>query len=78
MFSRFTAHIRLFCAPLAALMTLPIILVAALFPVAALAANNWTEACHAGECQWDLQSTHGSGTMLLVNFVFFPGHCNRS
>ncbi|KAM5537487.1 hypothetical protein V8D89_008814 [Ganoderma adspersum] len=47
-------------------MTLPIILVAALFPVAALAANNWTEACHTGECQWDLQSTHGSGTMFLA------------
>ena len=71
MFCRFTAHIRLFCASPAALMTLPKLLVAALFPVAALAANNWTEACHTGECQWDLQSTHGSGTMLLVNFVLF-------
>ena len=78
MFCRFTAHIRLFRVPLVAFMTLPIILVAALFPVAALAANNWTEACHTGECQWDLQSTHGSGTMLLVHFVLFPGHCTPS
>ncbi|PIL27869.1 hypothetical protein GSI_09991 [Ganoderma sinense ZZ0214-1] len=46
-------------------MTLPRILVATLLPAAALAANNWTEACHTGECQWDLHSTHASGTMLL-------------
>ena len=51
------------------LMYLPLILFASLCPMAVLAANNWTEPCHAGECQWDLQSTHASGTMLLVSYV---------
>ncbi|PIL27872.1 hypothetical protein GSI_09994 [Ganoderma sinense ZZ0214-1] len=46
-------------------MAFPFILIAALFPVIALAANNWTEPCHAGECQWNLKSDHASGTMLL-------------
>ncbi|KAM5537489.1 hypothetical protein V8D89_008816 [Ganoderma adspersum] len=45
-----------------------IILTLTLFAVAALAlaANNSTEPCHAGKCQWTLQSTHGSGTMSLA------------
>ena len=50
------------------LMYLPLILFASLCPMAVLAANNCTEPCHAGECQWDLQSTHASGTMLLVSY----------
>ncbi|KAM5537468.1 hypothetical protein V8D89_008795 [Ganoderma adspersum] len=39
--------------------------VAALFPVVALAANNWTQPCHTGECEWDLPAKQGSGTMRL-------------
>ncbi|PIL27871.1 hypothetical protein GSI_09993 [Ganoderma sinense ZZ0214-1] len=46
-------------------MALPVFFLAALFPLAALAANNWTVPCHAGECQWDLKSNHATGTMLL-------------
>ncbi|PIL27868.1 hypothetical protein GSI_09990 [Ganoderma sinense ZZ0214-1] len=36
-----------------------------LFPILTLAANDWTQPCHTGGCQWDLPSDRGSGTMLL-------------
>ena len=42
--------------------------VTALFPVVALAANNWTQPCHTGECEWDLPAKQGSGTMRLVSY----------
>ncbi|KAM5537469.1 hypothetical protein V8D89_008796, partial [Ganoderma adspersum] len=37
-----------------------------LFPLATLAANDWAQPCHAGECQWDFPSDHGSGTVRLA------------
>ncbi|PIL30042.1 hypothetical protein GSI_07954 [Ganoderma sinense ZZ0214-1] len=47
-------------------MVLPVsFFVAALFPIVALAANDWTQPCHTGACEWDLPATQGSGTMRL-------------
>ncbi|KAI0757756.1 hypothetical protein C8Q80DRAFT_1092088 [Daedaleopsis nitida] len=41
------------------------LLVAALLPIAARAANDWTKPCF-GECDWDINSGSGSGTVRLV------------
>ncbi|KAI1787639.1 hypothetical protein LXA43DRAFT_1164830 [Ganoderma leucocontextum] len=47
-------------------MVLSGVLVAALLPIATLAANDWTRPCHTGECQWDLPSDHASGTVRFA------------
>ncbi|KAH9920543.1 uncharacterized protein BXZ73DRAFT_104669 [Epithele typhae] len=41
------------------------LLVAALLPLAAHAANDWTKPCF-GECNWDIDTDTGSGTVRLV------------
>ncbi|KAI0364910.1 hypothetical protein BV20DRAFT_973864 [Pilatotrama ljubarskyi] len=41
------------------------LLVAALLPIAARAANDWSKPCF-GECNWDLTSGTGSGTVRVV------------
>ena len=75
-FSRFPTHIRFSffvlrssCASFGHTMVFPArFFVAALFPIVALAANNWTQPCHTGECEWDLPAKQGSGTMRLVSY----------
>ena len=42
------------------------LLVAALLPIAARAANDWSQPCF-GECNWDLTTASGSGTVRIVS-----------
>ncbi|TFK84342.1 hypothetical protein K466DRAFT_602089 [Polyporus arcularius HHB13444] len=41
------------------------LLIAALLPIAAQAANDWSQPCF-GECNWDITNGSGSGTVRLV------------
>lgn len=42
------------------------LLVAALLPIAAYAANDWSKPCF-GQCSWDINSGSGSGTVQIVS-----------
>ena len=41
------------------------LLIAALLPLAAQAANDWNKPCF-GKCSWDITSGKGAGTVHLV------------
>ena len=41
------------------------LLIAALLPLAAQAANDWNKPCF-GSCSWDITTGKGSGTVQLV------------
>ena len=42
------------------------LLIAALLPLAAQAANDWNKPCF-GQCNWDINTGKGSGTVQLVS-----------
>lgn len=44
------------------------LLIAALLPIAARAANDWAQPCF-GECNWDITSDTGSGTVRIVSII---------
>ena len=45
------------------------VLVAALLPIAARAANDWSKPCF-GECDWDIKDAGVSGTIRVVSTAF--------
>ena len=47
------------------------VLVAALLPIAARAANDWSKPCF-GECDWDIKDAGVSGTIRVVSTAFPP------
>lgn len=47
-------------------------LAVALAPLAAQAANDWSQACLSGSCDWDIPSGSGtSGTVRVVRVLSF-------
>ena len=49
-----------------------------LLPLAAWAALTSNEPCHNGQCQWDISTNTGSGSLQIVSALHFMNSVGRS